>query len=205
MSADALSVRRLGDRLLLDAVDAAVAEAARRAGPWCACRVGCTECCHGPFPINALDAWRLREGLQALRDVDPARAGVVQARARRAVEDLADAFPGDPDTGELAGDERAEQAFWERFASMPCPALDGETGACELYESRPVSCRTYGPPIRFGAQALPPCRLWFAGAPAGAVEHARVEPDPDDQERALLEMAIEQGNRGDTIVAFALT
>ncbi len=204
MSADALSVRRLGDRLLLDGVDAAVAEAVRRAGPWCACRVGCTECCHGPFPINAIDAWRLREGLNALRAGDPARADAVQARARRAVTVMADAFPGDAATGELAGDEPAEQAFWERFASMPCPALDGETGACELYESRPVSCRTYGPPIRFGDQALPPCRLWFAGAAAGAVEQARVEPDPNDQERALLEMELEQGNRGDTIVAFAL-
>jgi Fe-S-cluster containining protein len=203
MSADARLVRRLGDRLLLDAVDAAVAEAGRRAASWCACRVGCTECCRGPFPINALDASRLREGLSALRGIDPGRADAVRARARRAAAAMADAFPGDPDTGELAGDEQAEQAFWERFASTPCPALDGETGACDLYESRPVSCRTYGPPIRFGDQVLPPCRLWFAGAPAGAVEQARVEPDPEDRERELLEMEVE-GSRGDTIVAFAL-
>src|SRR6185295_5228368 len=55
------------DRRLLQVVDGALAEATRLAatpeGSWLACRPGCTECCHGPFPINRLDVLRLRRGL----------------------------------------------------------------------------------------------------------------------------------------------
>jgi Fe-S-cluster containining protein len=140
----------------------------------------------------------------ALRERDPAAAGAVEARARRAVETMLEAFPGDAASGELNADEAAEEAFCERFASLPCPALDPATGACDVYESRPISCRTFGPPVRFGDQSLPPCRLWFRGAPPGAVESVRVEPDPEDRERELLEMATGEDAGGDTIVAFAL-
>src|SRR5690242_261004 len=45
-----------GDRAFIQIVDAATAEAARRSGPWLACRPGCTQCCIGPFPITQLDA-----------------------------------------------------------------------------------------------------------------------------------------------------
>jgi Fe-S-cluster containining protein len=204
MPADPLSVRRVGDRLLLQDVDGAFAESARRAGTWCGCRAGCTECCQGPFPINALDAWRLLEGLQALDGADPGRAEALRARARAAVDAMADAFPGDRESGDLGNDDRAEEAFCERFMWAPCPALDPGTGACDLYEWRPVSCRTCGPPVRFGGQELPPCRLWFAGAPPAAVEHARVEPDPEDREQELLQVVERHGSRRDTIVAYAL-
>jgi hypothetical protein len=51
------------DNELIQIVDAAVAEAARRSGAWLVCRLGCTQCCIGPFPINQLDARRLRRGL----------------------------------------------------------------------------------------------------------------------------------------------
>jgi Fe-S-cluster containining protein len=204
MPSESLSARRLGDRLLLQEVDAAFTESARRAGPACACRVGCTECCMGPFPINALDAWRLREGLRALDEASPTTAQAVRARARAAVDLVAETFPGPRGTGTLGNDEDAEEAFWERFASLPCPALDPATGACDLHEWRPVSCRTYGPPVRFGTQALPQCRLWFVGAPASAIEDARVEPDPEDRERGLLASVEQDANGGDTIVAYAL-
>lgn len=204
MSLDPYSARRFGDRLLLQVVDAAFAEAAATAGQWSACRVGCTECCRGPFPINALDAWRLREGLMALDARDRPRGAAVRARARQAVEAMKAGFPGDAATGVLGDEGQAEEAFCERHAALPCPALDPATGACDLYEARPVSCRTYGPPLRFGEQELAPCRLWFAGAPPQNVERARVEPDPDDQETDLLEAAQADGATGDTFVAFAL-
>jgi Fe-S-cluster containining protein len=200
---DRISFRRQGDRLLLVLVDAAFAESAGRASRWCACRPGCTECCQGPFPINALDAWRLREGLEMLEARDPERAAAVRERAGATVRLMTPDFPGDPATGILGDDERAEEGFCERHASLPCPALDLPTGTCDLYESRPISCRTYGPPLRFGDQSLAPCRLWFQGAPPDAIEHARVEPDPEDRERDLLE-AVSDGMAGDTLVAFVL-
>ena len=63
-----------GDRELVQIVDAALAETARRAGEWLVCRLGCTQCCYGAFAISELDALRLRAGLDALRDAEPALA-----------------------------------------------------------------------------------------------------------------------------------
>lgn len=158
----------------------------------------------GPFAVTALDAWRLREGIALLARADPRAAESVRARALSAVEQLRPGFPGDPATGALRDDKEAEEAFCDRHAAMPCPALHPETGACQLYEWRPISCRTCGPPIRFGEQVLAPCHLWFAGAPAGCIEAARVEPDPEDRERDLLEAMDVEGQNVETFVAFAL-
>lgn len=201
---DPFTDRRLGDRVLLRLVDEAFAQSASRAGSACACRPGCTECCLGPFPVNALDAWRLKEGLAALEARDPSRAGAVRARARAAVELLTPGFPGDPVSGLLHDDEAAEEAFCEKHAAVPCPALDPASRHCDLYDARPISCRTYGPPVRFGEQVLPPCRLWFVGAAPEAIERARVQPDPEDKERDLLDAVNADGDVGETFVAFAL-
>lgn len=202
---DPYSARRFGDRLLLAVVDAAFADSARRAGDGCACRVGCTECCHAPFPINALDAWRLREGLAVIESAEPGRAAAIRARVEASVERLRAGFPGDAATGMLGDDEHAEEAFCEAHSTLPCPALDPATGACDLYQWRPVSCRTFGPPIRFDEQNLPPCRLWFQGESLETIERCRVEPDPEDQERDLLEAVNAEGEVGETFVAFALS
>jgi hypothetical protein len=62
---------RAKDRALIQIVDAALAEAARRSGEWLVCRPGCTQCCIGVFPINQLDALRLRRGLAELQKLRP--------------------------------------------------------------------------------------------------------------------------------------
>ena len=46
----------------------------------------------------------------------------------------------------------------------PCPALDPETGTCDLYASRPITCRCFGPPVRCDSGALGICELCFDGA-----------------------------------------
>src|ERR1700680_2028104 len=46
---------------LVQIVDRALAEAARRSGSWLFCRPGCTQCCYGPFEISQLEAYRLRK------------------------------------------------------------------------------------------------------------------------------------------------
>src|SRR5215467_10641663 len=50
------------DRKLIQIVDAALADTARRSGDWLVCRPGCTQCCLGAFAINQLDALRLQRG-----------------------------------------------------------------------------------------------------------------------------------------------
>src|SRR5258708_7127250 len=62
------------DQQLIQIVDSALADAARRSGDWLVCRPGCTQCCIGVFSINQLDAWRLRQGLADLERVEPEHA-----------------------------------------------------------------------------------------------------------------------------------
>ena len=190
---------RTGD--LVQIVDAAMAEAARRSGAFLACRPACTECCIGPFGITALDAERLRSGLEKLDRDEPLRAAAVRERARNAVREMSPWFPGDLNSGLLDCDEQEEERFCSRFEALPCPALDPASGLCDVYEWRPVTCRTFGPPVRFGDEDMPPCRLCFADAGPREIEACRVDVDPGDLEGALLERS---GATRQTLVAFAL-
>ncbi len=88
--AKALSVK---DQQLIQIVDSALAEAAHRSGEWLVCRPGCTQCCIGAFPINQLDALRLRRGLADLELRAPERAQGVRRRARESVARLSAIFP----------------------------------------------------------------------------------------------------------------
>ena len=137
---------------LIQIVAVAVADATLRSGDWLKCRPGCSQCCVGVFPIGWRDADRLREGLIALDQVDPERAARVRARTVSALARLDPWFPGDVTTGVL-GDSYEEAILFEEFANNePCPALDvsqgAEHGTCDLYQSRPILCRTFGPPMR---------------------------------------------------------
>src|SRR5208337_1296612 len=109
--ASGMSSRRLpaADGALIQIVDAALADASRRSGDWLVCRPGCTQCCIGVFPINQLDAGRLRRGLADLDKRAPQRAGRVRERAREAVARLSPDFPGNPASGVL--DEGEEEHF----------------------------------------------------------------------------------------------
>ena len=169
------------DSDLVQIVDQALAEATRRSGSWLACRPGCTQCCHGPFEITQLDAERLRHGLAELERHDPRRANAVRERAGRATR--IESFSDDD----------------------PCPALDPETGTCDLYASRPITCRCYGPPVRCEPGAIGVCELCFDGASDREIEACLVDFDPGDMESVLID-AFERktGMRGMTSVALSL-
>lgn len=85
------------------------------------------------------------------------------------------------------------------------PALDPATGCCDLYDARPVSCRTYGPAVRLEGQDLPPCELCYVGATPDEIEAARVSVDVAALELPLLERLAPGAIDRETIVAFALT
>lgn len=195
------------DQQLVQIVDAALAEAARKSGPWLVCRPGCTQCCIGPFPISQLDAARLRHGLAELEASDPARAANVRKRARDFIRRFSASFPGDPETGILAEDAEAEARFAGFANDEPCPALDPLTGKCDLYSARPMTCRTFGPPVRSGPEgALGVCELCYQGASDEQIAACEMKPDPENLEESLIkEMEKASGARGNTIVAFCLT
>lgn len=175
-------MRTARDRSLIRSVDRALAEAARKSGAWLVCRPGCLECCKGPFSITRLDALRLRLGLAKLEKRAPRRAARVRARAREAAA-----------RGASAGDDDL------------CPALDPATGRCDLYTARPITCRTFGPPVRCGAEAVGICELCFQGASDAEIAACEVEIDAAGLESALLEeLERTTGLHGDTTVAKAL-
>jgi Fe-S-cluster containining protein len=170
------------DGELIQIVDAALAEAARKSGAWLVCRPGCCECCVGPFAITQLDAARLQKGLAELEDTDPERA----ARVRRRAQEAADRLPPVGDTG--------FEAWLESLPDNdPCPVLDPDIGTCDLYAARPVTCRVFGPPVRWGGEAIGICELCFDGASDEDIAACAVE----------IEAAQEPGEQ--TLVALALS
>jgi Fe-S-cluster containining protein len=192
------------DQKLIQIVDAALADTTRRSGKWLACRPGCTQCCIGAFAINQLDASRLKKGFLKLQSKAPARAAAVRERARAVVSRLSASFPGDPATGILDEGEEAAERF-ESFANdEPCPVLDPSTGLCELYDSRPMTCRVFGPPVR-SEDGLGVCELCFQGASDEEIAACEMIPDPDNlEERLLAEIEKITGVHGNTIIAFCL-
>jgi Fe-S-cluster containining protein len=173
-----------GHQALIQIVDAAMAEAVRRSGAWLACRPGCFDCCLGVFPITLGDAALLREGLAALNATEPERAARVRQRAGEVVERMRREFPDDPVGGALE---------FEQAEDDPCPALDPATGTCDLYASRPVTCRTFGPAVGIGGDAVGVCELCYQGATEDEIAACSVQLDLGRLEE-----------EGETIVAFAL-
>jgi Fe-S-cluster containining protein len=171
-----------GDLALIQITDAALADAVRRSGTRLACRPGCTDCCMGTFPITQLDARRLRGGLTELEASDPDRARRVRERARIAAA-------RDPEDSD---DE-------------PCPALDAETGLCDLYAARPIVCRVFGPPMRVSDGPVGLCELCFQGASEEEIAGCATEIPGGPVEAELLgDLEAATGLSGETTVALAL-
>ena len=114
------------------------------------CGRGCSLCCYGLFEIGSGDVPVIAEGLEKLH---PARRKKV---IQRALELAA------PNLRELSAEEK--EAFFDRTQATPCPNLD-ESGACMMYEDRPLVCRTFGLPLREGRKYLGDiCELNFTNA-----------------------------------------
>ncbi len=195
--------RPKGDQKLVQIVDAALADAARRSGDWLICRPGCTQCCIGVFAISQLDASRLEDGLRRLRKSDPEAARRVESRVAASWDRLQHEYPGNIKTGILDEGELAQERFEDFANDETCPVLDPDTGRCELYEFRPLTCRAFGPPVRT-VEGLGVCELCFHGATAEEIAACEMKVDPDDLESELLKQLEERTDaRGQTIVAMA--
>lgn len=92
------------------------ASAVLAAHPDWPCRRGCDLCCRrlAALPVLTSNEWRLLEDGLRLLRID------VRRRIRQRIETMAAAAP------------------------YTCPLLEAESGACLVYEQRPVACRTYG-------------------------------------------------------------
>jgi Fe-S-cluster containining protein len=192
------------DARLLDAVDSACARAEGRAAGRLDYGRACPACCLGPFPINRLDTLRLQRGLAALAEQDPPAAQAIVRAAHREVAVLAADFPGDGASGVLVDNEDGRDGFFARHGARPCPALDLRSGRCQLYAHRPITCRTFGPPVHLGGRDLEACRPCFRGS-ADDENACRVAPDAAGLEDDILDrLEAEEGDQGETIIAYAL-
>ncbi len=130
------------------------------------CGRGCSLCCHGLFEIGSGDVPIIAEGLAALH---PSRRQMIVRRALEIVESSRH-----PNLRECSAEEKEE--FFDRTESTPCPNLD-ESGACMIYESRPIVCRTFGLPLRDGKKYIGDiCELNFKGRFRQGPPHRCVGP-----------------------------
>jgi Fe-S-cluster containining protein len=195
---------------LVQIVDVALASATQRSGPHLICCPGCTQCCIGVFPISQQDAARLREGLNALEQTDPQRAARIRARTAESLTRLAPHFPGDPATGILSEDYETSPLFADESEDALgdnelCPVLDPMTGTCDLYEHRPIVCRTFGPPMRTLEGNLATCELCYIHASTEEIAAAELDPMIPAREAASNEAFNAAHNfHGETIIAYAL-
>jgi Fe-S-cluster containining protein len=184
---------------LFPIIDAALGNAAARSGEWLACKPGCHQCCVGVFVVTTLDVAALRDGLAA---AEPEVAARIQERALASRLRLKAAFPGDAASGRLFTEVGHEELFEEFGDDEVCPVLDPSTGTCDLYASRPVQCRTFGPPVRDEDGNLTVCELCFVDAPAEEVARCEMDQSWRGLEDAAIEAA---GGDSLTIIAFALS
>jgi len=195
---------------LTQIVDAALASAVERSGHHLVCRPGCTQCCHGVFPISQQDAARLRQGLQHLRQHDSARADRIVTRVAESLARITPLFPGDITTGILNDNYEESPLFADESEesigdSEPCPVLDPTSGTCDLYEHRPIVCRTFGPPMRTPEGNLATCELCYIAATTEEIAACELDPAiPDVEATSNLAYDAEHHLSGETIVALAL-
>jgi Fe-S-cluster containining protein len=192
---------------LVQIVDAALASAAARSGEHLVCRLGCTQCCVGVFPIAQQDAARLRDGLDLLAQTDPGRAAHIRTRAAASLARLDPWFPGDLVTGILSdSDDEQSITLFEEFANdEPCPVLDPATGACDLYAHRPILCRTFGPPMRTEDGNLAACELCYNHATTAEIAACALDPAiPALEEARNQAFNAAHHLHGETLVAYAL-
>jgi Fe-S-cluster containining protein len=216
------------DTQLIQIVDAAFADSARRSGEHLVCRPGCTQCCHGAFAISPLDAFRLRAAMAELAASEPIQAAIIGVRARRYLTEYAPNFPGNKVTGILDDSAEAHAAFEDFANDAACPALNPDSGLCDLYATRPMTCRVFGPPVRSSAQpemdedqeagedpdeGFAVCELCFTDATPDEIVAAEMIVPHAEEERVLQalldeqldEQKIEQpASSGDTIIAYCL-
>jgi Fe-S-cluster containining protein len=190
---------------LVQIVDAALASSAARSGAHLVCRPGCTQCCIGVFPIAHEDAARLRDGLAHLTQTDPARSNRIRARVAASLSRLDPWFPGDRTTGILSAEDDQTILFEEFANDEPCPVLDPATGTCDLYEHRPILCRTFGPPMRTPEDNLATCELCYIHASTEEIAACEFDPAIPALEATSNEAFDTAHNlHGETLIAYAL-
>jgi Fe-S-cluster containining protein len=118
------------------------------------CGRGCSLCCYGLFEIGSGDVPVIAEGLAKLQ---PARRRKIIRKAQEIID-----ANDHPNLREC--DPIDKESFFDRTASVACPNLS-DSGECQIYDSRPLVCRTFGLPLRNAEEYIGDvCELNFTEA-----------------------------------------
>ncbi len=146
-----------------------------------------------------------RRSLTLLEQTDPEKAARIKRRVADSLTRLDPWFPGDLTTGILNEDYEAAILFEEFANDEPCPVLDLEHGTCDLYEHRPILCRTFGPPMRTEEDNLATCELCYIHATTEEIAACELDPTIPALEAASNEAFNAAHNlHGETLIAYAL-
>jgi Fe-S-cluster containining protein len=134
---------------LVDQVDD-VFDRVRQQYPDCvACQPDCSDCCHALFDLSLVEALYINRqflekviGQRKIEVLD--EANVTDRRLYRLKRNAFKAV----DTGEKTEEQVLLEMATER---VRCPLLNKEN-RCDLYESRPITCRLYGVPTSFAGR-----------------------------------------------------
>ena len=120
------------------------------------CKLGCTSCCIGPFPITLLDVQTLQQGLA---DLSPDHRHRIEQRAIEQTAAMEASFPQLANTHLLDNwsDQDIDRLVTE-FHHHPCPALERD-GRCGVYQHRPLVCRSMGIPTEDQGLAHGACEV----------------------------------------------
>jgi Fe-S-cluster containining protein len=113
------------------------------------CEVGCADCCHALFDLTLIEAMFIKSQFDKLISGDQRKKIVERANvADRKVYKLKRA------ASKALNDGKPENEILEDMAAqrVRCPLLDDQN-KCELYASRPITCRLYGIPTEIEDRA----------------------------------------------------
>ena len=136
-------------RKVVEQVDAAFMKIQSAYDDCVKCKVGCADCCHALFDLSLVEAMYLkseydRKISDALRAEIVERANIADRKTyqlkRQAHKD------------HHAGKSENDILQWMAEQRIRCPLLN-DNDQCELYDSRPITCRLYGVPSAIGEKA----------------------------------------------------
>lgn len=113
------------------------------------CKVGCADCCHALFDLTLIEAMFIKRQFDKIIPAE-LRSEILE-RANKADRKV---YQLKRKASKEYHDGKSENEILDDMARqrIRCPLLDSEN-KCELYESRPITCRLYGIPTVIGDKA----------------------------------------------------
>ncbi len=136
-------------KALVQQVDAVFEKVQEEFSECVVCEVGCSDCCHALFDLTLIEAMFIKSQFDALIPNEQRaklieKANVADRKVYKLKRGASKALQEGKPEAEILEDMARQK--------IRCPLLD-DNNKCELYESRPITCRLYGIPTEIGGRA----------------------------------------------------